>query len=183
MSRRSRSAALFGVFVCCAITAYAADKIITDDKNNDGKPDVFVTWRDGLRTKGEEDKDFDGKVDTWFLYDAAGKPTKTARDTNGDGKPDEYKDLLKGRMLVLKSADRNFDGKIDKRKLDEWKQDKTISTYLNNRIQKLPNPGYVTLWSEEDNDYDGKVDVYKEKGNKNPSRDRIGQYIESEVKI
>ena len=52
--------------------------------------------------------------------------------------------------------------------------------------QNLPQytamPGYVTLWSEEDNDFDGKIDAYTERGNKNPSRERIGQPIEKSAK-
>ncbi len=159
MGRVHRIGILFAALAFSALTAQAADTQKTEDKNKDGR------------------------IDAWYVYDANGRLKKTARDSNNDGKPDLYRELIKGRMLVLKSSDRNFDGRIDKRTLDEWKADKTITTYLNNRAQKLPNPGYVPLWTEEDNDYDGKTDVYKERGNKNPPRDKIGRPIDTEVKF
>lgn len=97
-------------------------------------------------------------------------PQVKASDTNGDGKPDKFYTFLKGRMLVLREYDRNFDGKIDRRALAEWGT-------IRYGPGQPPMPGYLNLWSEEDNDFDGKIDVYKERGNKNPPRDRIGKPI------
>ena len=129
------------------------------------------------------DADKDGKTDTWKYYDPQGHLSKSAHDSNGDGKPDQFKEMLKSRNLVLREYDRNFDAKIDKRSLVQWNPNKKVpSGMVNNRLQYLNIPGYDTLWTEEDNDFDGKVDAYREHGNKNPSTERIGKPIDSTVK-
>ncbi|MBI3253057.1 MAG: hypothetical protein HYZ52_07130 [Candidatus Omnitrophica bacterium] len=111
------------------------------------------------------------------LHDKEGHVIGSETDRNGDGKYDVFKHFLKGRNLVLKESDTNFDGKIDKRELLEWSADKKISVPVNGRMQFIPNPGYVALRTEQDTDFDGKIDVYKERGNKSPSKDRIGKPI------
>ena len=128
------------------------------------------------------DKDGDGKPDVWYQYDKAGHLKRSASDSNHDGKPDQFKEMIKGRNVVLREYDRNFDGKIDRRAMTEWDPDKKLQTFVNGRMQRTPMPGYVTLWSEEDNDYDGKIDVYRERGNKNPPKDKIGKPIAVETK-
>ena len=125
------------------------------------------------------DEDKDGKIDAWFKYDNEGHLKKTARDTNKDGIPDTFTEMPKGRNLVLRESDRNFDGQIDRRWLTEWDPNKRLMTGMNrnNIPQYTAVPGYVTLWAEEDNDFDGKIDVFHEKGNKNPSKERLGKPI------
>jgi hypothetical protein len=142
------------------------------DRNGDGKPDRFVKFKGGVRFSAENDKDHDGKIDSWDYYSPKGSLLKTGLDRNGDGKPDQFKQMLKGRTLVLKETDRNFDGKIDRRQLDQWGTRK-----FGPGIPEVP--GYITLWKEEDNDHDGKIDVYHERGNKSPSKARIGKPIET----
>ncbi len=102
------------------------------------------------------------------------KPTSMAKDTNHDGKPDRFTLLLKGRNLILREVDTNFDGKIDQRSLMEWDPDKKI-TIMTSRIERIPNPGYAVIWREEDKDFNGKIDAYREKGKKDPEPSRIGQ--------
>ena len=129
------------------------------------------------------DKDGDGRPDVWYQYDKEKHLKRSATDSDHDGKPDQFREMIKGRNVVLREYDRNFDGKIDRRALTEWDQNKKLHTFVNGRSQNIPMPGYVTLWSEEDNDYDGKIDIYKEKGNKNPPKDKIGKPITSEIKM
>ncbi|MGH7198206.1 MAG: hypothetical protein ACREH5_05660, partial [Candidatus Omnitrophota bacterium] len=112
------------------------------DMNGDGQPDRFVKFKRGKRVSAENDLNYDGKIDAWEIYDDKGIIKRKAKDTNGDGKPDQFNEMLKGRQLVLKEYDRNGDGKIDKRQLDQW------------GVRKfgpgLPSvPGYVPLWREE----------------------------------
>lgn len=128
-----------------------------------------------------KDADGDGKIDQWFQYDEAGHLKTTAKDTNQDGNPDTFTEMLKGRALVLRESDRNFDGRVDRRWLTEWDANKRLMTGMsrNNTPQYTIVPGYKTLWSEEDNDFDGKIDVYQERGNQNPSQERIGRSISS----
>lgn len=126
------------------------------------------------------DEDKDGKIDAWFKYDKEGHLKSTARDTNKDERPDYFSEMLKGRNVVLRESDRNFDGRIDRRWLTQWDPNKRMITGMtsNHLPQYTVVPGYITVWSEEDNDYDGKIDVYTERGNKNPSQEKIGKRIE-----
>ncbi len=103
------------------------------------------------------------------------KPTSIAKDTNHDGKPDRFTLFLKGRNLILREVDTNFDGKIDQRSLMEWDPNKKI-TVMTNRVEQIPNPGYSVIWMEEDRNFDGKIDAYREKGKKeDPTSSKIGQ--------
>jgi hypothetical protein len=139
---------------------------------------LLFCWTAWAAPKPKEiDKDGDGKTDIWEIYDAKGRLKNTARDTNKDGKPDQFIELIKGRQLIIKEQDRNFDGQIDRRALAEFKPDKKIPIYSGGKMTNIPNPGYVNLWVEEDNDFDGKIDVYKERGNKEPSKAKIGTPI------
>jgi len=149
------------------------------DVNGDGKPDKFIEYKNGKRHLATADIHFDGKIDSWSYFDEAGVLKNSARDLNHDGKPDSFSEFLKGRNLVLKEFDRNFDGKIDRRSLVQWDPNKGVNVYNGGRVQRIPTPGYTTLWSEEDNDFDGKIDVYKERGNKNPPTEKIGKSIAS----
>ena len=141
------------------------------DQNNDGKTDRWVKIKNNARFSTEIDRDFDGQVDTWEKYDSKGTTASVAADTNHDGKPDQFKQMLKGRNVVLVESDRNADGKIDQRRLTEWGMRK-----LGPGQPQIP--AYITTWEEDDNNFDGKIDVYKEKGNKNPDQSRIGKAIE-----
>jgi len=79
--------------VACAAVAVAAfwpagRFVRTDDRNGDGRPDV------------------------WRHYDAHGRPTEVDIDTNFDGRSDvqEYYDLG---MLVRRDSDLNFNDQVD----------------------------------------------------------------------
>lgn len=150
------------------------------DKNGDGKADRITQFKNGKPFYAEEDSNGDGKTDAWYYYNDKGVLTYVVADTNKDGQPDTVRRFLKGRNLVLREYDRNFDGKIDKRVLTQWDPNLTISVPNGNKMTRIPRPGYVALWTEEDNNYDGKIDVYKERGNKNPDQKRIGQPMDNE---
>ena len=124
------------------------------------------------------DKNNDGKTDTWLDRDEKGALKYSAKDTNGDGKPDVFTQYIKGRNLILREFDKNDDGKIDERALVQWDSNRRTPLYDGGRMTCIPTPGYTALWVEEDKDFDGKIDVYREKGNKNPPKDKIGQPIE-----
>ncbi|OGW91491.1 MAG: hypothetical protein A3D28_02390 [Omnitrophica bacterium RIFCSPHIGHO2_02_FULL_63_14] len=166
--------ALFAAFF--STVAFAAQRVETADLNTDGRPDKWTTFDGERRVKAEQDSDFDGRVDRWFIYDQKGSLRKSAQDKNKDGKPDSFRELVKGRSLVLQEQDRNFDGRIDRRSLLEWKPDRKMPLYTN-RLEYLIVPGYVSLWTEEDKDFDGKIDVYTNKAKKG-SPSRVGQPID-----
>ncbi|OIO38020.1 MAG: hypothetical protein AUJ72_03310 [Candidatus Omnitrophica bacterium CG1_02_46_14] len=158
----------------------SGDKMIKAvvDKNGDKKPDQWIYFKNGVRSKAQIDSDYDGKLDEWVIYDAEGRVKARVKDTNHDGKPDYFQTFIQGRGVVLREYDRNFDGRIDRRMLMQWDGNKKITTFLNGRLGSIPNPGYVYIWKEEDNDYDGKIDVYQERGNKKPSTEKIGKEMD-----
>ena len=125
------------------------------------------------------DQDGDGKPERWDTFDSHGQMKTLASDSNHDGKPDFFQEYLKGRDLVLREYDRNFDGKIDERMLMQWDNNKKLPTFVRGKPGWIPIPGYTWLWIEEDNDFDGKIDVYDERGNDHPSKTRIGQRMAS----
>lgn len=136
----------------------------------------------GMREE-KKDKNGDGKMDQWFQYNSKGKLVQKATDTNADGKPDQFQTFPGGsRDLAIKEYDRNFDGKIDKRAWTQWDPSKTLPSVSNGRITHIPNPGYTTLKKEEDNNFDGVIDVdyrKKEKGQKSPVvNSRVGEPID-----
>lgn len=115
------------------------------------------------------DTDFDGSIDTWAYFDKTGKLQATARDTNKDGEPDQFKQFLKGKSLILREFDRNFDAKIDMRKLSEW-------GVVRRESGGRAIPSYITLQREEDNDFDGIVDSYYDRYDRQSTL-KIGQRI------
>ena len=155
---------------------YQGGKVVKElqDKNDDGKPDVTIYYQNGQKHHGESASHFDGKIDTWYIYGEKGVLRQIGKDTNGDGKPNQFITMIKGRNLILKEYDRNFDGRIDKRKLVEWSASRLRLP------RQAPLPGYVPLWIESDDNYDGKIDKYTEKGNKNASKEKIGQMIDGQ---
>lgn len=151
------------------------------DKNADGKADKITQFKKGKPWYGEEDADFDGKTDKWNYYDEKGNLVYIVMDTNKDGIGDTVRQFVKGRNLVLREYDRNFDGKVDKRALTQWDPDKKIVVPDGNRMNKIPTPGYITLWTDEDNNYDGKIDKHYERGgDAGAPSEKLGTPIRSE---
>ncbi len=142
------------------------------DKNGDAKPDRFVRFKSGTRHTAEDDTNFNGKPDSWSYYNSKGALVLSAKDRNHDGKPDDFKKMVMGRQVVLSENDKNFDGRIDRRKLAEWGM-------IRRSPGMSPEPGYKTIWREEDKDFDGVVDVYYEKGNPEAAKQKIGKPIDA----
>lgn len=142
----------------------------TEDANGDGRPDTFIYKTDaGKKERVEFDKNFDGKIDAWSYYLESGASFRSARDTNGDGRPDKWNYAVKGRDKALREEDRNFDGKVDRRVLSAWAFRKDIKSW-----------GYAALYREDDDDFDGVIDFWREKKDPKvpPSPDRKGQKME-----
>jgi hypothetical protein len=64
-----------------------------------------------------EDRNGDGRPDVWKYYNARGRLIRVAIDTNFDGRSDVEETLVDGRLAERRS-DRNFDGTIDR--VDEF---------------------------------------------------------------
>ncbi len=94
------------------ISSLSADMVVTSDLNKDGKPDGWSYINGKSVTRQELDVNFDGKVDSVYIYDENGKVAEEILDTNYDGKMDNWREYQDG-SLVLDKADSNYDGKID----------------------------------------------------------------------
>jgi hypothetical protein len=113
----------------------AAD-VIKSDINNDGDTDGWSYVMEGYVERQEIDMNFDGRVDSVFMYERDGRVKEELLDTNYDGKMDNWRFYDNGE-IVKDSIDSDFDGKID------------LWFYIDNgRIYKM----------EEDTDGDGEPD-------------------------
>ncbi len=169
--------AVFSVFWATGVLAAERAEVIDQDK--DGRKETKIFYEGNLKVRSEVDQDGDGKPERWDVFDSHGQMKNLASDSNHDGKPDYFQELLKGRDLVLREYDRNYDGKIDERMLMRWDNNKKIPTFVRGKPGWIPTPGYTWIWIEEDNDFDGKIDVYGERGHGHPSKARIGQKMQT----
>lgn len=113
------------------------------------------------------DQNKDGKPDHWITYNDKGVRVLISSDTNEDGKPDSWKHPIRG-MMILKEKDLNFDGRVDDRQVSDFMYDKTLKFSR-----------HLYLWRETDTNFDGVVDVYKIRGQRNPSPDHRGQKMDT----
>jgi hypothetical protein len=81
--------------------------------------DLAVSYEQRRRASTEEDRDRDGRVDTWTTYRGASGAeviVRIERDTRGRGKPDVFETFqaVDGKpVLAKREEDVNGDGKID----------------------------------------------------------------------
>jgi hypothetical protein len=64
------------------------------------------------RVSRTEDRNGDGRPDVWRTYDRQGRLSEVAIDTNFDGRSDIHEFYLGG-TLVSRESDRNFDDRVD----------------------------------------------------------------------
>jgi hypothetical protein len=70
----------------CAIDGPSVEKI---DANNDKRPDIFIVREGGREVCRAVDLNFDGVIDSYAYYDAAGQLRRRENDYDRDGKIDE----------------------------------------------------------------------------------------------
>ncbi len=140
---------------------------IETDMNADGKADRTLLFKDGKRGVERGDRNLDGRIDYERLHNAKGRMIQEFQDSNADEKWDKFFTYpFATRDFVLREADRNFDGKIDRRSFSEWDANKSVVIPQGNRMTRTPMPGYSVVWSEDDNDFDGLIDVYANREDK-----------------
>lgn len=84
------------------------------DRNQDGKPDIVLFYKEGKPDRQQADLNFDGKVDSW-TYFKNGLKDLAIMDKNYDGKPDAWFYYGQaGLKLIGGIVDENFDGKPDR---------------------------------------------------------------------
>jgi hypothetical protein len=82
------------------------------DVNSDKRPDIIHVMTNGRETCRVLDLNFDGSVDAYIFYDAAGLERRREADYDRDGRADEITFLANG-AVVRKERETNFDDKID----------------------------------------------------------------------
>ncbi len=85
----------------------------TLDADRDGRPEEirYLEPRSRVLIRAEQDRDFDGRIDTWDTY-LNGTLAVRVIDNDGDGKSDEWERYSEGRMNA-RTLDRNHDGVKD----------------------------------------------------------------------
>ena len=80
------------------------------DENGDGRPDRTVLYdpESGLESHIEEDRNLDGRLDSWIDY-RGGQLARQRRDTDYDGSPDNWSFYRAG-QLARQEIDLNGDG-------------------------------------------------------------------------
>ena len=110
-----------------------------EDRNRDGKPDVWIAKSAGGTSTQTIDLDYDGDVDLTREYDADGKVRVEARDLDYDGRIDFVTRFEKG-LPVLQETGFGFDGAFHQKTFFE----------AGRRVRE-----------EVDIDQDGKVDEWR----------------------
>lgn len=65
-------------------------RVLTEvDTTYDGRPNIFITYRDGQVVRKERDTNGDGRIDHWEKFDSEGRVVRSGRDTNYDGTVDQ----------------------------------------------------------------------------------------------
>lgn len=139
------------------------------DKDGDGRYEMETQYLDGKKHVAELDYDGDGRPETWIYFDVNEKVRRRARDKNSDGKPDHWYYQLETREQdrgQIREYDKNYDGKVDKREMTLFQLNKTTKAHQ-----------HIWQWKEEDKDFDGVIDLYRVRGEKNPQPDKTGTKI------
>jgi hypothetical protein len=84
------------------------------DHNNDGKPDQWEHYLDGMLLRVEVDRNRDGRVDEWTFYED-GKPVRAEFDTDGDGRVNQREFYNVQRQVERVEVDRDGDGHREQR--------------------------------------------------------------------
>src|SRR5689334_3577832 len=84
------------------------------DLNGDGRPDVIEVRERGRKICRITDLDFDGKPEVYTYYDAENRERRRESDFDGDGKIDEITIFVAG-APSQRLRDTNGDGRVD-----EW---------------------------------------------------------------
>jgi antitoxin component YwqK of YwqJK toxin-antitoxin module len=134
------------------------------DADRDGAPEE-VRYHDpktGVIVRREEDRDYDGRIDSWTRYDA-GLVAEIERDTDGDGKLDEWQFYGRDGRMARREVDRDGNGVRDAFYLYEGdslveerhdgNSDGKIDRVVRYQARKVAR-------SEEDLDHDGRMDTW-----------------------
>lgn len=133
------------------------------DADSDGKPELirYVDPESGLLIRQEQDRNYDGVIDTWSDYEW-GAIVARVLDSNDDGNPDVWERYESDRV-ISREIDRDDDGVRDA--FFRYQGDSLVD-----ERHDATNDGKIDLiivyesgWrvrSEEDHDRDGRMDTW-----------------------
>jgi hypothetical protein len=92
--------------------AGAAEEVRRFDHNNDGKPDQWEHYRDGMLLRVEVDRNRDGRVDEWTFYED-GKPVRAEFDSTGNGQVNQWLFYDTDGQVIRAEHDQHAKGRPD----------------------------------------------------------------------
>jgi hypothetical protein len=137
------------------------------DADRDGKPEEvrYLDEKSKQLLRVDEDRDYDGRIDVWILFEN-GAPVARDLDENGDGKPDAWERYANGRM-TSRAVDRDGNGARDA--FYTYQGDALIEerhdTKGNGSIDRIVHySGRHLTSTEEDRDGNGAIDTWSNYG-------------------
>jgi hypothetical protein len=135
----------------------------TLDADRDGAPEQirYVDLQSGRMVRKEQDRDYDGRIDTWQTYDGNAVAARQL-DENDDGRPDVWEAYAGGRM-TSREVDRDHDGNRDAFYAYEGGSlvEERHDTDGDGRIDLVVTyRDRVRVRSEEDSSKDGRMDTW-----------------------
>lgn len=133
------------------------------DADGDRHPELirYVDRKSGKLLRQEEDRNFDGVIDSWWQFESGVLRSRTL-DGNDDGNPDAFETYAEGRM-VARELDRDDDGVRDV--FYRYRGDSLVEERHDSN-----NDGVIDIVivyeerlrvrTEEDVDRDGRMDVW-----------------------
>ncbi len=133
------------------------------DADRDGRPEEirYLEPRSRVLLRAEQDRDFDGMIDTWDTY-VKGTLAVRVIDDDGDGNSDAWERYAEGRMNA-RTLDRNHDGVRDTffRYEGEYLVEKREDSNDDGTIDRVVvYQGRHRLRSEEDRSLNGWMDTW-----------------------
>src|SRR3989338_8228935 len=94
------------ILLISTVSICFAEETKTEDKNNDGKPDMWIYYDENKRpVKIENDRNFDGRPDMYSYYQYSQR-IKLEIDSDYDGKLDQVNEYREGRVVKMQKADK-----------------------------------------------------------------------------
>jgi len=125
----------------CSLCPLKAATEQTDDKNGDGKADMWIEQEDEQILCLRVDSNFDGAVDYLLRTNQNKEKVYEEIDFNHDGSMDDFYFYSEG-VLVRRELDSNYDGEVD------------VWVYLSEGV-------YIQRYAR-DRDYDGVIDLERD---------------------
>jgi len=103
---------VFAALLCFSTFATAGGEVLSSDINRDGTPDSWTHLNNGRVEKQEIDMNFDGHIDTVYIYEFNQKVREEILDTDYNGRMDNWRFYDDGE-LVQDHIDSDGDGRVD----------------------------------------------------------------------